>query len=109
LRNPPAVPTRVSPVRLAEYEGTYVLQVMDEGELVEPILTLRRSDGALRGQLDLLGSVTDLQLEFYRGEYVLVIGDEARPPGSSRANFVRGPDRGVAWFSSGGRLYAHQG
>jgi CubicO group peptidase (beta-lactamase class C family) len=107
LRNPPAVPTRVSPARLAEYEGTYVFQVLEEGELVEVVLTLRQSDGALRGQLDLLGSVTDVQLEFYRGEYVLVVDDAAGPPGSNRANFVRGPAGRVAWWSQGGRLYAH--
>jgi hypothetical protein len=47
-------------------------------------------------------------LEFYRGEYVLAAGDQAEPPGSSRANFVRGPDGRVAWWSQGGRLYARQ-
>jgi hypothetical protein len=30
LRNPPAVPTRVSPARLAEYEGTYVARAVDK-------------------------------------------------------------------------------
>ncbi len=109
LRNPPAMPTRVSPARLAEYEGNYVFQAIeDTGELIEQILTLRGSDGALQSQLELLGPVTDIQLEFYRGEYVLIVGDLFEPLGSARANFVRGPDGRVAWFTFGGRLYAHQ-
>jgi CubicO group peptidase (beta-lactamase class C family) len=110
LRNPPAVPTRVSPARLAEYEGTYVARMLTEGEWLEIAMSLHSSDGALRGQLELGGQAVDQGLEFYRGEYVLVMGDEAGPPpGSSRANFVRAPDGRVAWLSSGGRLFAHQG
>jgi CubicO group peptidase (beta-lactamase class C family) len=110
LRNPPAVPTRVSPARLAEYEGNYVFQAVEEtGEPIEKVLTLRGSDGALQGQWELGGPVIDIQLEFYRGEYVLVVADLFEPLGSARANFVRGPDGRVAWFSFGGRLYAHQG
>jgi hypothetical protein len=83
---------RVSPARLAEYEGDYVFRVLDEGELIE--------------QLD---PGTDVQLEFYRDEYVLVVGDKYEPLGSIRANFVRGPDGRVAWLSFGGRPFARQG
>jgi hypothetical protein len=85
-----------------------VLQVLDEGELIEPTLTLRGSDGSLRGQHGLPGSVTDIELAFYRDEYVLVGGAEAGQPGSLRANFVRRPDGRVAWFSSSGRPYARR-
>jgi CubicO group peptidase (beta-lactamase class C family) len=110
LHNPPAEPTRLSAARLAEYEGTYVDHSVDPaGEWVEAVLSVRARDGALQGQLDLLGSVTDLEFEFYRGEYVLVLGDAFGAPGSARANFVRHPDGHVAWLSFGGKLFAHQG
>jgi CubicO group peptidase (beta-lactamase class C family) len=109
LRNPPTVPMRVSPARLTEYEGDYVFQTVDNGELIEQSLTLRGSDGVLRGEFDVVGPGTDVQLEFYRGEYVLLVGDQYEPVGSIRANFVRGPDGRVAWLSFGGRLFAHQG
>ena len=45
--------------------------------------------------------------EFYRGEYVLVVGAGLGPPGSYRATFVRDAGR-VAWLSFGGRLYERQ-
>jgi hypothetical protein len=48
------------------------------------------------------------RLQFYRGEYVVVLGDDLGLPGSVRANFVRGADGRVAWFSSHGRLYARR-
>jgi CubicO group peptidase (beta-lactamase class C family) len=110
LRNPPAVPTRVSSARLAEYEGTYVTRMLEApDEWLEIEMSLQASDGALRGQLELEGQTLDQRLEFYRGEYVLVMSDKAVPLGSVRANFVRDPDGRVAWFRSGGRLFAHQG
>ena len=108
LRTPPAVPTRVSPARLAEYEGDYGFRALQEGERLELITTLRGSDGTLRGEFELLGPGTELQLEFYRGEYVLVMSDLFQPLGSARANFVRGPDGRVAWLSFGGRLFAYE-
>jgi CubicO group peptidase (beta-lactamase class C family) len=110
LRNPPAVPTRVSPARLAEYEGTYAARSVDQaGDWEETVLSLRGSDGALQAHRDTPGGVPDFGLEFYRGEYVRVVGDYFEPLGSYRANFVRGPDGHVAWLSYGGRLYARQG
>jgi CubicO group peptidase (beta-lactamase class C family) len=109
LRNPPAVSARLAPARLAEYEGDYVFQVLDEGELIEQSLTLSGSDGALRGQFDVLDPDTDVHLEFYRDEYVLVVGEASEPRGSIRANFVRGADGRVAWLSFGGRPFARQG
>jgi CubicO group peptidase (beta-lactamase class C family) len=110
LRNPPAVPMHVSAARLAEYEGTYVAaSVTPSGEWVETTYSMRASDGALQAQMEAGGLRVDVWWEFYRGEYVLAVGDEAGPPGSIRANFVRGPDDRVAWFSSGGQLFAHQG
>jgi hypothetical protein len=63
----------------------------------------------LRGEMEQAGSVGDIGLQFYRNEYVLVLRDDGAPPGSFRANFVRGADGRVAWFSNGGRLYARQG
>jgi CubicO group peptidase (beta-lactamase class C family) len=108
LHNPPAVPTRVPPARLAEYEGTYVIRSLWQGEWEETVLSLGANDGALRGRMGQAGEVSDIELEFYRGEYVLVVGDGFGPPGSFRANFVRDPDGRVAWLSMGGRLYARQ-
>ena len=110
LRNPPAVPMRVSAARLAEYEGTYVSTgVTPAGEWVEATYSMRASDGALQAQREEAGQRVSVGWEFYRDEYVLATGDEAGPPGRARANFVRGPDGRVAWFNSGGQLYAHQG
>jgi CubicO group peptidase (beta-lactamase class C family) len=108
LHNPPAAPARLSPARLAEYEGDYGFRALQEGERIELITTLRGSDGTLRGQFELLGPGTELQLEFYRGEYALVVSDLFQPLGSARANFVRGPDGRVAWLSFGGRLFAYK-
>jgi CubicO group peptidase (beta-lactamase class C family) len=109
LHNPPAVPTRVSPARLAEYEGTYLAPSLGpSGEWQEVVISLRASDGALQGQIEAAGKALDLGLEFYRGEYVVLVGDLYEPLGSIRANFVRGSDGRVAWFSNGGRLYARQ-
>ena len=54
------------------------------------------------------GGVTEMDLVFYRDEYVLVEQDDGASPGSRRANFVRDADGRVAWFSYGGRLYARQ-
>ena len=45
LWNPPAVPERLS-----EYEGSYVNRGVWQGEWEETVLSLRGSDGALRGQ-----------------------------------------------------------
>lgn len=108
LHNPPAEPTRVSSTRLADYEGTYVNLGIDRpGNWIETVLTLQGENGALRGELALGGSVSDLGLVFYRDEYVLVERDDV-PRGSYRANFVRDANGRVAWFSYGGRLYARQ-
>jgi len=79
------------------------------GEWAEIEMSLQASDGALRSQIEVEGQTADQRLEFYRGEYVLVMSDQGEPPGSVRANFVRDRDGRVAWFSSGGRLFAHQG
>jgi hypothetical protein len=109
LHNPPAVPTRVSPARLAEYEGIYVARSLDDaGEWMETTYTMRASDGALQATREAGGQRVDVRWEFYRGEYVLAAGSEYGPPGSARSNFVRGPDGRVAWFLNAGRLYAHQ-
>ena len=110
LHTPPAEPTRLSAARLAEYEGTYVDRSVDlAGESAEAVLSVRASDGALQAQVELAGEVMDLGFEFYRGEYVLVLGDALGAPGNVRANFVRAPDGHVAWLSFGGKLFARQG
>ena len=110
LHNPPADPIRLPAARLAEYEGTYLDHSVDlAGGLVAATLTVRASDGALQAQLGLAGEVLDLGFEFYRGEYVLVLGDAFGAPGSVRANFVRGVDGRVAWLSLGGKLFVRQG
>src|SRR6185436_3462791 len=109
LRNPPAVPTPLPAARLAEYEGTYVGRGINvAGEWEEAVISTTASDGALQAAFEAQGHILDQRFEFYRGEYVLVVSDETGPPGGVRGNFVRGPDGRVAWFSFGGRLYAHQ-
>jgi len=110
LDNPPAVPARVSATRLAEYEGNYVAPSLGPaGEWQETTFSMHVSDGALQAQgRDASGRVLDLGLEFYRGEYVVLVSDLYRPLGSFRANFVRGTDDQVAAFSFGGRLYTRQ-
>jgi CubicO group peptidase (beta-lactamase class C family) len=115
LHNPPAEPTRLSAARLAAYEGTYVNRSVDQaGEWKENRLSLRASEGALRAQfaapaeLAESGKVEDTGLHFYRGEYVLVEGEDFEPLGSTRANFVRDADGRVAWLSFG-PLYRREG
>jgi CubicO group peptidase (beta-lactamase class C family) len=109
LHNPPAVPTRLPPERLAEYEGTYVARSVDEaGEWQETVISLRARDGTLQGELEQAGNRQDIGFQFYRGEYVLVLADTSGAPSSARANFVRGADGRVAWLCNGGRLFAHQ-
>lgn len=109
LHNPPAEPTRLPAARLAEYEGTYVNLGIDRpGNWVETVLTVHGEDGSLRGELEESNGVSELGLTFYRDEYVLVDRGGSDPPGSYRANFVRDAAGRVAWWSYGGRLYAHQ-
>jgi hypothetical protein len=55
------------------------------------------------------GNVTEMDLVFYRDEYVLVEQNDDASPGSRRANFVRDGDGSVAWLSHNGRLSARQG
>jgi hypothetical protein len=73
-------------------------------------ITLTGSDGVLCGRLERGGTGFDVTLAFYRDEYVVFerAGDTA-PPASQRANFVRGADGRVTWFSYGRRLYRHEG
>jgi hypothetical protein len=109
LHNPPAEPLRPPTARLADYEGTYLNLGIDRaGNWVETVLTVQGNDGALRGELELGGAVSEIGLTFYRDEYVLVEQDGSEPAGSYRANFVRDADGGVAWFSYGGRPYARE-
>ncbi len=106
LHNPPAEPERLSASRLAEYEGTYRNLGLDRaGNWEETLLTLQANGGALRGERSIGAESAELELTFYRDEYVLV-GQGSMPPGSYRANFVRDADGRVAWLSYGGRLYA---
>src|SRR5262249_6166718 len=49
LHNPPAVPTRLPPDRLAQYEGAYVSRSVDEsGQWDETVVSLRATEGILR-------------------------------------------------------------
>jgi CubicO group peptidase (beta-lactamase class C family) len=109
LHNPPAVPMRRSPARLADYAGTYVNRGIDRaGNWEETAIALQGADGGLRGQIEQDGTGSQIGLTFYRDEYVLVESASSGPPGSYRANFVRDADGRVAWLSYGGRLYARQ-
>ena len=74
----------------------------------ETVFTFQGDDGGLRGEMAVGGSVTEMDLVFYRDEYVLVEQDDGASPGSRRANFVRDAEGRVAWFSSSGRLYGRQ-
>jgi len=111
LHNPPAVPTPLPPARLAEYEGTYVNQALEPtGDYLATAITVRGSDGLLRGRLERGGAGIDVTLAFYRDDYVVFERTgSGSPPGSERANFVRCGDGRVAWLSFGGRLYRHEG
>jgi CubicO group peptidase (beta-lactamase class C family) len=109
LHNPPAEPTRLSAARLSGYVGTYRNRGIDRaGNWEETVLTIQEDDGALRGEVELGGAVSEIGLTFYRDEYVLVEQDSSQPPGSYRANFVRDAGGHVAWLSYGGRLYGRQ-
>jgi CubicO group peptidase (beta-lactamase class C family) len=109
LHNPPAEPMRLPAARLAEYEGSYVNLGIDRaGNWVETVLTVQGNDGVLSGELALGDAVSDIDLTFYRDEYVLVEHDKSQPPGSYRANFVRDADGRVAWLSYGGRMYGRE-
>lgn len=109
LHNPPAEPMRLPAARLAEYEGTYLKRDIDRaGNWEETVLTIHGDEGALRGELELGGAVSEIGLTFYRDEYVLVELNGSVPLGSSRANFVRDADGRVAWLSYGGRLHARE-
>ncbi len=109
LHNPPAVPTPLSASSLADYAGTYVSRTLEaDGDYQETIFSLRGIEGALQGRLERGSAGADVTLRFYRDEYVVYEGAGGGPPGSQRANFVRGSDGSVAWLSYGGRLYRHQ-
>jgi CubicO group peptidase (beta-lactamase class C family) len=108
LHNPPAIPMLLPPSRLADYEGTYVSRTLTEdGGYQEATLSLSGSDEALQGRLERAGTGAAVTFRFYRDEYVTVERAGSGPPGSQRANFVRGVDGRVAWLSYGGRLYRH--
>jgi CubicO group peptidase (beta-lactamase class C family) len=110
LRNPPAVPTRVSAARLAEYEGTYLALALEAaGEWIDIVISMHADDGGLRAEIDVAGEHQEQRWAFDRGEYVVALGDENGPPGSTRANFVRGAGGRVDRFSYGGRLFLRQG
>jgi CubicO group peptidase (beta-lactamase class C family) len=108
LHNFPALPAPISPARLAEYEGTYTRESVDEaGQPTDIVLFVTGSDGTLRVAIEGAADVSGFGLEFYRDDFVVIAGDLFEPLGSSRANFVRGADGQVAWLSFGGRLYRH--
>jgi CubicO group peptidase (beta-lactamase class C family) len=110
LHNPAAEPMPLPAERLAEYEGSYLGLGLDRAEnWEETVFTFQSGDGGLRGEMAVGGGVTEMDLVFYRDEYVLVEQDDGASPGSRRANFVRDADGRVAWFSYSGRLYARQG
>ena len=63
------------------------------GDFEEMVVMVSGRDGVLRGRLERGGAGVDVTLAFYRDEYV--VSDRAgssAPPGSERANFVRGAD-----------------
>jgi CubicO group peptidase (beta-lactamase class C family) len=110
LHNLPAEPQVLSPDRLAEYEGRYEGQdITASGETESAALVLTADRGGLRSTLlQPGGSPVDVppgqevSLVFYRDDYVLpMVGGV---PTGQRANFVRGPNGAVEWFTFSGRM-----
>lgn len=105
LSNPPAVPKKLSPAQLEQYEGRYKGWVIPPDgapdNIVELTVNLRAADGGLRVTGDL-----ELSLVFYRDDFVLTTDPEGQV---KRSDFVRAPDGRVVWFRDGGRIFAHQG
>ena len=109
LHNPPATPIRLSPDRLAEYEGSYVSQEIDQsGAMQRTVMTATARDGQLKWAVEARGESAQT-LTFYRDDYVLVEGEGLGQPGSARGDFVRDPDGRIVWYSFGGRLHRRQG
>ena len=108
LRNPLAEPVRLTPAQLAQYEGSYVAKSIDQsGTMQRTVMTATGRDG--QPQWSGVGGPESTQtLTFYRDDYVLVAGQDLGPPGAIRANFVRGRDGRIAWYSFGGRLHRPQ-
>jgi CubicO group peptidase (beta-lactamase class C family) len=108
LSNPPAVPRTLTSAELAPYVGRYLARSIDPGKPEEAWIDLSAADGRLRAWMTAGDDTQELDLAFYRENYVVVLDADGQP-GPIRADFVRGPDGGIAWFRYGGRLYALQG
>jgi CubicO group peptidase (beta-lactamase class C family) len=119
LHNPPAVPETLTAAQLAPYEGRYVAREVDPppGDSAETSIEMRAADGGLRVRLIVgdvhpeldpeLGNATpESEAAFYRDNYVVALDADGQP-GPGRSMFLPGPSGGIAWFSTGGRLYRH--
>jgi CubicO group peptidase (beta-lactamase class C family) len=108
LHNPPAEPVRLTATQLAQYEGSYVAESIDQsGTMQRTAMTAAGRDGQLRWSGE-GGPESTQTLTFYRDDHVLVAGQDLGPPGAIRANFVRGHDGRIVWYSFGGRLHRRQ-
>ncbi|HKU81486.1 MAG TPA: serine hydrolase domain-containing protein, partial [Candidatus Tumulicola sp.] len=105
LSNPPAPVYKRSANELRAYEGRYVSwTIPPDGTPEKPTVLnveLRARDGGLRASGDL-----DLDISFYRGEYVLTKDADGE---LNRSDFIRDSGGRVVWFRDGGRLYQRQG
>ncbi len=108
VSNLPATPMKLSRRELRPYEGRYISRgITGSGEVIKTVVDLSGRDGGLHAVRTIEGERSEFGLTFYRRDYVLDLEADGRPNGS-RSDFVRGPDGGVAWFRSHGRLYARQ-
>ena len=99
---------RLTPAQLAQYEGSYVAESIDQsGTMQRTVMTATGRDGQLQWSGE-GGPESTQTLTFYRDDYVLVAGQDLGPPGTTRANFVRGRDGRIVWYSFGGRLHRRQ-
>jgi CubicO group peptidase (beta-lactamase class C family) len=108
VSNPPAIPLTLGESELAPFVGRYVSRQFAPGEPDQSSIELRAVNGRLEG-VTRAGEQTDtLTIAFYRQNYVVAIDPEGRPT-PDRADFVVRPDGSVAFFRTGGRLFAKQG
>jgi CubicO group peptidase (beta-lactamase class C family) len=108
VSNLPAEPHALGRREIAQYEGGYVAQQINErGALEDTLVELRGRKGQLHGTLTTSGTTEHLGLAFYRKDHVLDLDRAGRPIGT-RANFVRGADGKVTWWRNHGRLFRRQ-
>lgn len=108
VSNPPAIPRTLTDAELAPFVGRYLARSINPGEPEDAWVELRAANGRLEGESRVGEQSEKLAMAFYRDNYVVVIEPDGRP-GPARADFLKRPDGSVAFFRTGGRLFAKQG